>query len=773
MTNTEQSTTTPEAVPADPPPESVPASSRPIAGYRPWQIPLFLAVVWLAYFTVQYDKPVHIDDTQYLYAARHLLEEPWCPLCHEINWQKSPVPAFQDLINPPAFMYLQAGWIALFGDSIRGLHLLSTLIAVLAAACGYLVARRFTRHALLASALVLFSPNVLPVANLMVDVPSLAMGLASVAVFISGVDRDRKGQAALGGLLAGLALLTKYNAVVLLPLLALYAVLRRRPRYIVFLAIPVGMMGLWCVHNLVVYGELHLAITATYEAYEKTPQRWWENVYAALLVPGSTFAFLGVLLSARVRFRGFSIWGPLGALALLGPTQMWWWRPAFPAAVYWAFAINTIMLVAFAAGAARRPAETPETRRRPPDLGNLPPDPSPETTWSGADERRRDDLFLWLWIGGVTLFQVLFAYHQAPRYHILAFLPFALLLVRTLEAAEPTWRRLHYALAWGSVGIECLVALFVAAADDAHARANRDFPTYVERRFGSDDGRVFCVGHWGLQFYCEEQGFLTFDAFRGDVRKDDLLIVPSNNYLANLPKSFRPLPEGTPVCDRGPLFDLVQVISYPQDRTVAPLSPTEGFFGSWLLGRLHRAWPFSVSPLHSSSLYATRMPSLPYSWQPRDGQPDERFLLLRARCDYAVSTEKLTIDFASLVDRIHMVAGWGPSLPSDAGVGVWNDGPASRLEVVLDHRHRPYRLRVTGMAVRLRESRPVRVAVTVNGRPIGDLVFAPELSDQVLSVPAGALVPGENAIVFVYHLPRPIGDKALFFLGIELSPLTP
>lgn len=722
--------------------KSIAATPDRAGGNHTWRLPLLLAAVGLAYFLVHFDKPVHIDDTQYVYAARHLLVEPWCPLCHQINWQKAPVPAYRDLINPPAYIYLQAGWIAVFGDSIRGLHVLSIVMAMLAAVCGFLVARRFTRHAALATALVLFSPNVLPIANVMVDVPSLAVSLAAVAVFVSAVDRGRRGRATLGGLLAGLALLTKYNTIVLLPLLALYALLRGRGRYVFFLAIPVAMLGLWCVHNLIVYGELHLAITAAYEAYEKTPQKWWENVYTALLVPGSSFVFLGVLATARVRFRGLSILAPLAVLLLLGPMQMVWWRPSFPAAIYWAFALNTIILVAFAAATGQR-----------------------------AVARRRDDVFLWLWAGGVMLFQVLFAYHQAPRYHILALLPLALLLVRTLESTLSTWRRRHLALAWGSVGLECLIALFVAAADDAHARANRDYPSYVEQRYGAGASRIFCIGHWGLQFYCQERGFSAFDAIRGDVRKDDLLIVASNNYPANMPREFRPLPAGTPACDQTPLFELVQDVAYPQDRATAPLSPTDGFFGTWLLARLHRVRPFSVSPLHDHSLYATRLPKLPYSWQPRGDRPDERFFLLRARCDYKISTETLSVDFASEVDRVRLIAGWGPAQSSDAGTGAWGISPLSRLEVVLDHRNRAYVLRISGKAGQLQVSQPVNVAVAVNGVRIGELVFTSEQSTQELRVPAATLAEWESAIDFIYHTPRPLGEQTVFFLGIELLPL--
>ncbi len=87
------------------------AQPLPAATHRVWQTWLLAAAVGLVYLVVQFDKPVHIDDTHYLYAARHLLEEPMRPLTHEINWVKTPEPAYTVLINPPVYFFLRRdGW---------------------------------------------------------------------------------------------------------------------------------------------------------------------------------------------------------------------------------------------------------------------------------------------------------------------------------------------------------------------------------------------------------------------------------------------------------------------------------------------------------------------------------------------------------------------------------------------------------------------------------------------------------------------------------------
>jgi 4-amino-4-deoxy-L-arabinose transferase-like glycosyltransferase len=739
-------------------------------------LPLLLAFVAVVYLLVQFDKPVHLDDPQYVYAARHLLTEPWSPLTNEINWQKAPVPAYRDLINPPFYMYLQAGWMKLFGESIRGLHVLATLMAVLAAACLALVARRFTRYALVAAALVLLSPNVLPIANLMVDVPVLAVGLAAVAVFVGGVDRDRPWQAILGGVLAGLAVLTKYNAIVLVPVLALYPLLRGRVPYARFMAIPIGMLLLWSVHNVIVFGEVHVLITAAFQEYEKTAISWWRNIYSAALVPGSSFVFLGVLALARARLRGLKIWGPLGAVLILGPTQMLWWQlPTVIPSEVWTFAVNTVLLVALACAAPKGSAAEPFEPRRWPSSEELlqlftrEPD-------SEAESRRRDSLFLWLWLAAVMIFQVIFAYHQAPRYHILALPPLAILVLRGFETAAPRRWQGNRALLWGSVGLGLVVALFVAAADDTHARANRDYPAQLAHDRVAGGHEIHCIGHWGFQYYCQEQGFDIFNSVHGKVRRGDLVVVPENNHLTNLPKAFDPLPSGRLLCsgETVSLLELVDEVSFPRDRSAA--APASDFVGTRLLAALHRLWPFSVSKLHHNLLYGALLPSLPYSWRNRgSGSTDERFMLLEARCDYELSGERRTIGLGSYAGRMHLVSGWGAPLPWRDTWGSWSVGPASVFQAALEHDYRDYVLRADAMSVRHPQGEPVKVAVLVNRTHVGELSFTPERASSEVIVPAEVLVEWENELAFVYsYMEHPIGEPArsVFFFTIDLFPVS-
>lgn len=564
-----------------------------------------LLAIWAVHFAVLINKPVHIDDMHYVEAAKYVLEHPLRPFCNTINWKLAPDLAYRDNINPPLYVYVQAAWMWCFGPSIRGLHVLASLFVLLAAAATYAVARRFTGQPMLATALCMLSPTLIPVANLMLDVPAMAIGIASIAAFMRGVAAANHRWSALGGVLVGLATMTKYNSVVLLPLLGLYALWRRRFGHAFWLAIPVVFQALWALHNYVLFEhhEIHILLTMGYREFEK---RWLENVLSAGMVPGCSFIFLGVLWLVRAR-RSDAFWlVPAVFLALflvLGPRQIdWWSHPEFSKRLeYYVFVGNTVLLVAFAL--IRGP------RRDDVHPAHLAHRRAAETA-SESPAPRMDELFLWCWAVGVIGFQVLFAYHQSPRYHFLAFPAIAILLMRRLERPAGPSLRLAVLATCVSIVLQVALGLLIARADHLHAVANRDLPSLVKARFGATSPRIFCVGHWGLQYYAQEQGIKCFNAEDVVIRKGDLFIMPHLQSRENMTRVFyRTNARGIAIGLNDALFEQVALKSYPNPLPMSAIDPGVTF------------------------LYATVLPAVPYSWRPRVDFI-ERFLILRAKADY-------------------------------------------------------------------------------------------------------------------------------------------
>jgi hypothetical protein len=159
-------------------------------------------------------KPVHLDDATYVAYAAHIAQEPLAPYAFEIYCGDKYVWANQQLA-PPVMLYWLAGVIRLLGHDPLWWKLSLLPFHVLLVASFYALFRRFAgAWTLTLVTLTVLSPALLPATNLMLDVPALALGLAAVAVFVRGSERSSWQGTLAAGVLAGLAMQTKYTAFV-------------------------------------------------------------------------------------------------------------------------------------------------------------------------------------------------------------------------------------------------------------------------------------------------------------------------------------------------------------------------------------------------------------------------------------------------------------------------------------------------------------------------------------------------------------------------------
>jgi hypothetical protein len=173
-------------------------------------------------------KPVTVDDTVYIGYARHIAAHPFDPYGFTFFWYTVPENALE-ILCPPVVPYWLALGLAMFGENPALLKLWLYPFLFLFAWSARELLKRFARGSqdrLLP--LIVLSPAILPTVNLMLDVPALALGLTAIVLFIRSTDRTSWLFALASGLVAGLAMQTKYTAILIPPAIFWYGITRWR-----------------------------------------------------------------------------------------------------------------------------------------------------------------------------------------------------------------------------------------------------------------------------------------------------------------------------------------------------------------------------------------------------------------------------------------------------------------------------------------------------------------------------------------------------------------
>jgi len=474
-----------------------------------------LVLVVLAATAPFLTRPFHLDDPMYVWAAQAILRDPLDFYGFDVNWYGTLQPMSEVMMNPPLVPYWLAGASALLGAGEVALHLGFLPLALAAALGAYQLASRLCPRPLLASLICVASPVFLVCStNLGSDVPMLAAWLWAVALWIAGLDRGRPLLLAGAALVAALAVLAKYFAVGLIPLLAAYTVVRERrvsPR-LLWLSLPLlAVIGYeLTTHRL--YGAGLLGGAVSYAGSEggvgalgpwPLVERWVVGlvfVGGALVTPGllaplvwrrRTWWAAAAMVGLGLALAAYGSLGPLrlradGAVA---------WLPLVHLVVFAAFGVHV-----FALGVR--------------DL-----------------VRRRDAeaILLFLALLGTLSFALVFNWTVNAR-SVIALAPLAGILTARALASPPQERS-----PWLPAGIACgmAVALAVAWADWRLAWTSSEAAAELARVRSVDGGPPRFLGHWGFQHYMEAAGARALDLDGDRLVAGDVLVVPENTPGSN------------------------------------------------------------------------------------------------------------------------------------------------------------------------------------------------------------------------------------------------
>jgi 4-amino-4-deoxy-L-arabinose transferase-like glycosyltransferase len=512
---------------------------------RQWLALILFTAVCLIPFC---NKAFHIDDTLFLYAAKHIQSNPTDPYGLSVNWYGSVESLSQVMKNPPLNCYFIALVAYFTGWSETALHL-AFFIPALAVILGtYRVAGFFCKNAMVAAFLTLLSPAFLVSGTtVMCDVPMLAFWIWAVVLWVTGIEKNNFFHLIAASILIALSALTKYYGMCLIPLLFIYTVIKKRGLgwWMIYLLVPVAVLGWYQYATYTLYGR-GLLLDATEYATRKRAEFGAANFSKVLI--GMVFTggcFLSVFIyGISMKFKRWIMSGSIFAIVvvtiLLDSEKI----GRFPLSdnsgdIRWFLILQVGIFAAVGVGLFVLAIK---------DV---------------IKHRDADSALLFLWITGTLLFAAYFNWTVNVR-SILPLIPAAsILLIRRIEEqGQPQKPQLHEKKKknappepakflrpgpgqWIIPLIPlALITLWVAYADFNLANSARTMAAEIRRQYTNN--RIFFEGHWGFQYYMEMQNGKAVNLKdTRDIAPGDIIVVPVNNTnVRPIPKEIAsPLPE--------------------------------------------------------------------------------------------------------------------------------------------------------------------------------------------------------------------------------------
>lgn len=422
------------------------------------RIQVFVAVVLVLLLRLPFlNVAAQWDDFNYLTAAEYALQDPLHPAhvrfaflgeMHDMRGHPHP---------PGPAWTLTLLWRVLGRFSEIPFHAAYLGFNVLAALAALVLARRCAPdQALVATAIFCATPAfAVSGTSFESDLPFLACWLAAAAFLVEAVERNRRLLLAGAGVAAGAAALYAYQAVLLLPVLGLYLLIRKNRDPLVWgvLIVPFSVIGGYQVFERVSTGVWPFSVLAGH-----MQNKGWDGLAHKM--------DNGIALSAHLAFMAPVTLLPFAARSL----PKWSWPAALLVAV----------------GIARSRDDTSPLLIIPLALGIL--------TVAWLFTRLREQRFLAGWTLLFFAASLVIFFAGAQRYLVPLALPLVALICLQLKDRP--------GLLWSGFAFQAALALAVALVNADHWNQTRTFalslPTHT--------GRTLVSGEWGLRWYMEQAG---------------------------------------------------------------------------------------------------------------------------------------------------------------------------------------------------------------------------------------------------------------------------
>jgi 4-amino-4-deoxy-L-arabinose transferase-like glycosyltransferase len=471
------------------------------------------------------NKAIHTDDTLYVWAGKWIQKHPADFFGSEVNWWTSAIPMWKANWNPPLLSYFLAGVAFVFGWNVIALHFAGLVVAFACAAGIYSLADIWCKWPLLAVVVAIFTPVFLVSSTtLMCDVPMLTCWVWALVFWEHSLANERSRWQFVGaGLLAGLAVLTKYSAITLLPLLPILSLLRKRKSgvwWMLGLLVPLVMLAGYEWMTARMYGARLFSAAIGHTQHNRGfPDVWEARGIIGLAFAGGCFLPLLCFAPFLWRWRALLVGGAVTFAGLLGTL----WFGGKPSGFvlsgsseptsHWDFLLQLVLLSA--GGLHLLLLTLAEARQR----------------------RNIISVILTLWILNGLFSAIVLNFTVNARGFLLLVPAVAILLVRRLEAIRGKLKAGIWLL--GPMVPAAVIALSLAATDYRWADTEKTAAKQIAVKYKSPNHGMWFEGHNGFQYYMGQFGGRSIDIERSLLETGDIVVVPWIN------DAFVPLPVGS------------------------------------------------------------------------------------------------------------------------------------------------------------------------------------------------------------------------------------
>jgi hypothetical protein len=161
---------------------------------------------------------------------------------------------------------------------------------------------------------------------------------------------------------------------------------------------------------------------------------------------------------------------------------------------------------------------------------------------AAADLRRKRDaeaFLLFLWVAG-TFFFTAFVNWAINGRSVLPLIPaLGILMARRLDGLGIAELRPVRNAAVAALFISGLLSFWIARGDADLANSAKSAAKLIYQHTREEKGAVWFQGHWGFQYYMEQQGLRPLDFEKVTLRRGDVVITPDNAAeTTGLPAEF-------------------------------------------------------------------------------------------------------------------------------------------------------------------------------------------------------------------------------------------